>query len=88
MNLWGSSKSGKSASLYASLSAWGQPDELKVTFNSTLVGFERLASLFSDIVLGVNEKQVSHNRQLFETFIYMLNEGKSKLRGRKEGRTR
>ncbi len=76
VNLWGSSKSGKSASLYASLSAWGNPEELKVTFNSTLVGFERLVSLFSDIVLGVNEKQVSHNRQLFETFVYMLNERK------------
>lgn len=76
VNLWGSSKSGKSASLYASLSAFGNPEELKVTFNSTLVGFERLVSLFSDIVLGVNEKQVSHNRQLFETFVYMLNERK------------
>lgn len=51
VNLWGSSKSGKSANLYASLSAWGNPEELKVTFNSTLVGFERLVSLFSDIVL-------------------------------------
>lgn len=85
VNVWGTSRSGKSASLYASLSAWGNPEELKVTFNSTLVGFERLMSLFSDIVIGVNEKQVSHNKQLFETFIYMLNEGKSKLRGRKEG---
>lgn len=80
VNLWGSSKSGKSASLYASLSAWGNPEELKVTFNSTLVGFERLVSLFSDIVLGVNEKQVSHNRQLFETFVYMLNERKKQVK--------
>ena len=85
VNVWGASRSGKSASLYASLSAWGNPEELKVTFNSTLVGFERLFTLFSNIVLGINEKQVSHNKQLFETFIYMLNEGKSKLRGRKEG---
>lgn len=85
VNVWGASRSGKSASLYATLSAWGNPEELKVTFNSTLVGFERLVSLFSDIVLGVNEKQVSHNKELFETFIYMLNEGKSKLRGRKDG---
>ena len=85
VNLWGPSKSGKSATLYASLSAWGNPEELKTTFNATLVGFERLVALFSDIVLGVDEKQVSHNKQLFETFIYMLNEGKSKLRGRKEG---
>lgn len=76
VNLWGTSKSGKSASLYASLSAFGNPEELKVTFNSTLVGFERLVALFSNIVLGVNEKQISHNRQLFETFVYMLNERK------------
>ena len=85
LNLWYASKSGKSASLYAALSAWGNPEELKITFNATLVGFERLASLFSDIVIGVDEKQVSHNKQLFETFIYMLNEGKSKLRGNKDG---
>lgn len=85
VNVWGASRSGKSASLYASLSAWGNPEELKVTFNSTLVGFERLFALLSNIVLAINEKQVSHNKQLFETFIYMLNEGKSKLRGKKEG---
>lgn len=65
----------------------GNPEETKVTFHSTLVGFERLMSLLSDIVIGVNEKQVSHSENLLETFIYMLNEGRSKLRGRKEGRT-
>ena len=51
VNLWGPSKSGKSASLLAALSAFGNPEELKVTFNGTLVGFERLISLLSDIVI-------------------------------------
>lgn len=52
----------------------GLPESIKVTFNSTLVGFERLMTLQSDIVLGVNEKMISSNKNLFETFIYMLNE--------------
>lgn len=56
INLWGESKSGKSASLIACLSAFGAPEELKVTFNGTLVGFERLISLLSDIVIRCGRK--------------------------------
>lgn len=80
VNIWGPSKSGKSAALYAALSAFGEPNEIKISFFSTLVGFERLLSIHSDFVLGVNERQICQSDNLLETFTYMLNEGKGKLR--------
>lgn len=80
VNLWGPSKSGKTSALYAALSAFGEPTEIKISFFSTLVGFERLLSIHSDFVLGVNERQICQSDNLLETFTYMLNEGKGKLR--------
>lgn len=80
LNIWGPSKIGKSSTLVAALSAFGAPDEIKTSFFSTLVGFERLLSIHSDFVIGVNERQICQSDNLLETFTYMLNEGKGKLR--------
>lgn len=43
---YGNSRAGKSAALHSALSVWGNPNDLKVTFNTTAVGIERLARLF------------------------------------------
>ena len=42
---WGNSRAGKTAALYAALSAWGNPYNLVMTFNTTAVGVERLARI-------------------------------------------
>ena len=83
---WGGSKSGKTAAMYAGLSAWGDPEKQIVSFNATIVGLEKAAGFFCDLPLGVNERQLAGNKQGFiEGIVYMLSEGSGKLRGSKQG---
>ena len=83
---WGDSRFGKTAALKAALSVWGDPEGLMGNFNSTKVGLERMASFFTDLPLGIDEKQVAGTKQEFvETLVYMLSLGKSRVRGTKSG---
>lgn len=83
---WGESRNGKTAALKAALSVWGNPDELMTNFNATKVGIERLAGFFSDLPIGIDEKQVAGSRQDFiESLVYMLSVGTAKIRGAKSG---
>jgi len=54
--LWGSSGVGKTACLWAALSVWGDPEKLIASFNGTRVGFERLATFFNDMPLGIDRR--------------------------------
>jgi len=83
---WGDSKAGKTAALKAALSAWGDPERLMVSFNATQVGLERIAALYCDLPLGVDERQLAGRRQEdVEQKIYMIAEGRGKVRGAKSG---
>lgn len=83
---WGGSEGGKTAALHAALSAWGDPDSLKVSFNATKVGLEQTAAFFKDLPFGLNERQLAGNKQeTVEQLVYMLAEGVSKVRGTKSG---
>ena len=87
-HLWGDSRIGKTALLKAALSAWGNPEALMVSFNATKVGLERRATLFNDLPIGIDEKQVAGDNQSFiENLVYMLGTGSGKLRGSKTGGT-
>jgi len=86
IHYWGSSRGGKTAALKLALSAWGNPDSLMATFNSTKVGMERMAGFYNDLPLGVDERQVIGRDQNFaESLVYMLGAGKGKVRGAKKG---
>lgn len=83
---WASSRGGKTAALKAALSAWGDPDRLMLTFNSTRVAFERMASFFCDMPLGIDERQLAGSQQEgLETLIYMMSNGVSRGRGTRDG---
>jgi uncharacterized protein (DUF927 family) len=84
---WGDTADGKTAALYAALSAWGDPEQLKQTFNQTSTFVERSAELFTDLPLGINEYEVLTERKKGEVdpIIYMIGEGKGRGRARKEG---
>ncbi|MBS4026666.1 MAG: DUF927 domain-containing protein [Clostridia bacterium] len=85
---WGPSRGGKTAALKAALSVWGEPEVIMANFNSTRVGLERLAAFYSDLPLGVDERQVVGDKQgLIESLVYMLGMGKGKTRGSKGGGT-
>ena len=82
---WGDSRGGKSAALKSALSVWGNPEDLTLTFNTTAVGIERLAGLYNDLPLGLDEKQVNKSQTNLEQIIYMLGNGISRIRGNKTG---
>lgn len=86
---WGNARGGKTAGLKAALSVWGDPEGLMVNFNTTQVGLERLAALFTDLPLGIDERQAAgsgqHGQSKIENLVYMIGEGKGKMRGGKDG---
>ena len=83
---WGGSKGGKTAAIKAALSAWGDPEGLMTSFNSTQVGLERAAAFFSDLPMGIDERQLAGQKQeSLEKLVYMLASGQGKLRGAKTG---
>lgn len=56
------------------------------SFNATKVGLERIAALYSDLPLGIDERQIVGNDQSkIEEIVYALSMGKSKARGTKSG---
>jgi hypothetical protein len=86
---WGDARGGKTAGLKAALSVWGEPDGLMMNFNTTQVGLERTAAFFSDLPLGIDERQAAGSGQYgqskIESLVYMIGEGKGKTRGAKDG---
>jgi uncharacterized protein (DUF927 family) len=86
VHIWGPSRGGKTAALKAALSVWGEPETIMASFNSTRVGLERLAGFYSDLPLGVDERQLVGNKQdLIESLVYLIGMGKGKTRGTKGG---
>lgn len=86
VHFWGPSRAGKTAALKLALSAWGDPEGLMATFNTTKVGMERLAGFYNDLPLGVDERQIiGKDQNLAEGLVYLLGAGKGKVRGNKGG---
>jgi hypothetical protein len=83
--VWGPSGGGKTAATKAALSVWGNPEGIISSFNSTAVGFERMAGLYSDLPLGIDERQMASDQRALERAIYTLTNGKGKARGTKSG---
>lgn len=83
---WGGSRGGKTAALKAALSAWGDPERLMVNFNATQTGLERMATLYCDIPLGIDERQLAgEDQSAVEKTVYLISNGKGKTRGAKGG---
>ena len=86
---WGDARGGKTAALKAALSVWGEPDGLMMNFNTTQVGLERQAALFTDLPLGIDERQAAgsgaYGQNKIENLVYMIGEGKGRTRGAKDG---
>ena len=84
--VFGDSKGGKTAALHCALSVWGEPEAMMGTFNATQVGLERMAAAFCDLPMGLNERQLAGSKQEYiEKIVYMLAEGKGRVRGNKNG---
>lgn len=83
---WADSKGGKTATLKAALSAWGHPDKIMATFNATQVALERMAGIFNDLPMGLDERQLAGTKTEFvDKLVYMLSNGAGRIRGSKTG---
>lgn len=83
---WGGSKGGKTATMKAALSAWGDPERLMISFNTTVAGLERTAAFYCDLPLGIDERQQAGDKQgLIQQLVYMVSGGKGKIRAAKNG---
>jgi len=84
---FGNSQDGKTATLWMALSIWGEPNAIISSFDNTPTSLERRASLFSDLPMGINEREVlnQYKKQDISSILYMLGEGKGRGRGSKAG---
>jgi len=84
---WGNSQDGKTATLWAAMSVWGNPDKLIGTFDATSTAMERRAALYSDLPLAINEREVlsQNKRNDISPLLYIMGEGKGRGRGTKTG---
>ena len=84
---WGNSQDGKTATLWAAMSVWGNSDKLIGTFDATSTAMERRAALYSDLPLAINEREVlsQNKRNDISPLLYIMGEGKGRGRGTKTG---
>lgn len=83
---YGGTRGGKTAALKTALSVWGDPEKIMTTFNSTRNALERRAAFFSDLPMGIDERQVVGDQQGFvESIAYMLGNGQSRGRAKRDG---
>ncbi|MCI2026170.1 MAG: DUF927 domain-containing protein [Clostridiales bacterium] len=89
VHLWGGeSGTGKTVALMLAASVWGSPEMGRYiqTFNSTVVGREKLAAFLNHLPLCVDELQLAKDargKMMFD--VYALAEGVGRTRGNKNG---
>jgi len=84
---WGASRGGKTATMWAAMSVWGNPNRLIGTFDTTPTAMERKAALHSDLPLAINEREVLNQfrKKDINPLLYVLGEGRGRGRGTKTG---
>ena len=86
IHLWHNSRSGKTATLKLAIAAWGNPHKLIGSFNSTIVGLERMASALRNLPFAIDELQVLNTKRMTtDSIIYMLSQGQGRTRGSRDG---
>ena len=74
----------RSTTVELALSIWGDPAKLIMSGFSTAVGKERLATIFTDMPILIDETQVATEEEN-NKFVYMIANETGKLRGKKDG---
>ena len=81
---YGESSTGKTKTSELAMSIWGDPAKLLMSAFGTAVGKERLATIFTDLPILVDETQVATEDDNI-AFIYLIANETGKLRGLKDG---
>ena len=86
-HLYGDSSDGKTTAALFALSVWGNPKELKLTWEGTAHGFSNTAAARNDGLLVLDEIGQASARTAAQTAYAVLN-GTGKIQGAKEGGNR
>ena len=86
-HLYGDSSDGKTTAALFALSVWGNPKELKLTWEGTAHGFSNTAAARNDGLLVLDEIGQASARTAAQTAYAVLN-GTGKIQGEKEGGNR
>ncbi|MDF1527393.1 MAG: DUF927 domain-containing protein [bacterium] len=81
---YGDSSTGKTKTSELAMSIWGDPGKLIMSGFGTAVGKERLATIFTDLPIFIDETSTT-NEDDTKNFIYLIANETGKLRGLKEG---
>ena len=89
LHAWGGTEVGKTVGLMIAASVWGSPrlGDFILTFNSTSVGQEMMASFLNSLPMCIDELQIQSSSGVrdFDRIIYQLTEGVGRTRGAKTG---
>lgn len=88
LHLSGKASTGKTASMIACASIYGNPEELVCSFNTTLVGLENRLNTFNHLPVFINDSQNLNNNQDTNDLIYLIFEGKGRSRGSRDDKNR
>ena len=85
--LWCKTGSGKSAMIKNAMSIYGNPEELKITFDGTSKALTEYSSAYNDLALWIDEFQSADIlvRKELDRFIYKYAEKKGRQRLKKNG---
>ena len=86
LHLWGSSGKGKTISLMATASIWGEPEKLLLSADATDNYATSRASFFKNFPVMIDETQVTSNK--LDKLIYLLTEGRTRGRLDRNGKER
>lgn len=87
IHIWGTSSDGKSSSIRAAASVWGNPDAQMLTWDSTALALSNCAAARNDGLMLLDE--ISQGKaQEISVAIYRLFNGVGKMQGAKEGGNR
>ncbi len=87
---WGDSRGGKTATLWAALSVWGNPEKLVSIFDTSIAALELRAEVFNDLPIGLDERETLNKskKESLQTILYTLANGVSRGRATRNGDSR
>ena len=81
LSVWGPSHGGKSAGQALAMSAWGRPENLKLTGDLSTTAMEANLARCRDLITWVDDTQQTRSQALLEGMAYLVGGGAGRGRG-------
>ncbi len=71
-DLYGTTSTGKTSVMHLIASIWGHPRKIRTTWNNTIVYFERMAAIATDLPFFVDDSKQAKNDEVVGSIIYQI----------------